>query len=359
MSQAGPLQDVRAFLALPLLREHWYVAGLSEEFGRRLLAKTVLERSVVFYRKQEGELVALQNRCAHRAFPLAESQLVGDRVRCGYHGIVYEADGAIAHVPCQTTRPRGGVRRYPVAERGPFAWIWMGDPEAADPARIPELGGLGQPGWRCFTGEKRLEGSYLLMQENLADLSHFAALHASSLNVPSDWVFPELPVEVERQEQRVDSWRATTHWNDVARFFFGTDLAGRHVQVRIGSSFLSPGMVTGYNRAVVEDAAPGEQQSYATEFNHYLTPETRTTAHYYYSVARNCGPQDASVDELLAKAVGRVFDEDVFATAALQRLLDEDGSDVTDLNLASDRSGLAVRRVLVELAERESVARPG
>jgi vanillate O-demethylase monooxygenase subunit len=118
-------------------------------------------------------------------------------------------------------------------------------------------------------------------------------------------------------------------------------------------------MVTGYNRAVVEDAAPGEQQSYATEFNHYLTPETRTTAHYYYSVARNCGPQDASVDELLAKAVGRVFDEDVFATAALQRLLDEDGSDVTDLNLASDRSGLAVRRVLVELAERESVARPG
>jgi hypothetical protein len=54
-----------------------------------------------------------------------------------------------------------------------------------------------------------------------------------------------------------------------------------------------------------------------------------------------------------------VFDEDVFATAALQRLLDEDGSDVTDLNLASDRSGLAVRRVLVELAERESVARPG
>ncbi len=355
MPGASPLKDVRAFLGLPLLREHWYVAGLREEFGRELMAKTLLERSIVFYRKQDDGLVALQNRCAHRAFPLAESQLNGDGIRCGYHGIVYDAEGRIIDVPGQTRCPARSIQKYPVVERGPFAWIWMGDPGRADTAQIPDTGGLGQPGWRGFTGVKRLEASYLLMQENLADLSHFAALHSGSLNVPADWAFPEIGVEVAREGGVVDSWRSTSDWELVRMFFFGTDLSGRRVSARIGTTFVSPAMVCGYNRAVLEEPAPGEQSRFDTEFNHYLTPETGKTAHYYYSVARNCGPDDDAVDELLKKAVSHVFDEDVFATRVMQSLLDQDGHDVADINIGSDKSGIAVRRALIDLANRERV----
>ena len=131
------LRNTQEYLKLPLLYEHWYVAGLSSEFTQELSDKIILERSIVFYRKLDGDVVALQNRCAHRSYPLSKSERVGDDIRCGYHGILYNSEGQIIDVPCQTNCPRGaGVRKYPVAERGPLVWIWMGEPEGADEADI-------------------------------------------------------------------------------------------------------------------------------------------------------------------------------------------------------------------------------
>jgi phenylpropionate dioxygenase-like ring-hydroxylating dioxygenase large terminal subunit len=110
VTEPSPLNDSRAFVRLPLLRRHWYVAGLREEFGQDPLAKILLERSIVFYRKVDGALVALQNRCAHRAFPLSEGTRVGDHLRCGYHGLEYDERGDIVDAPSQATCPRGSVR---------------------------------------------------------------------------------------------------------------------------------------------------------------------------------------------------------------------------------------------------------
>ena len=353
MSNETPLQDLRTYLELPLLRDHWYVAGLREEFSRDLVAKTLLDRSIVFYRKTDGELAALQNRCLHRSFPLSESVLVGDDIRCGYHGIRFSADGAVVEVPCQTRCPNVRLRSYPVRESGPFAWIWMGAPDAADVSDIPDIGGLAEPDWISFTGARKLEGSYLLMHENLADLSHFAALHGGSLGVPEDWSFPSIDVEVERRGHTVESWRTTTEWEIVRALFPSVDLSNRKVTASVGSSFLSPAMVSGWNRAVVGDPATGERPRYDVEFNHYLTPETHRSAHYYYSVARNFGPTEEAFVEIGQKMIGRIFDEDVVATRAIQHLLDVDEPCFRDINIASDKSAMAVRRALVDLSKRE------
>lgn len=113
------IRDTKTYIDLPLLLEHWYVAGLTEEFGRDLLGRTLLEKSIVFYRTEAGELIALQNRCLHRSFPLSESKLVGDNIVCGYHGIEYSPQGDIKNVPCQTQCPKGKLRKYPTKELGP------------------------------------------------------------------------------------------------------------------------------------------------------------------------------------------------------------------------------------------------
>lgn len=76
MSQYGDsIRNVRDYVRLPLLYDHWYVAGLCEEFDRTPTERTLLERSIVFYRTLDGRLVAAQNRCLHRSFPLAEGYL--------------------------------------------------------------------------------------------------------------------------------------------------------------------------------------------------------------------------------------------------------------------------------------------
>lgn len=170
----------------PLLKNHWYVAARSNEIGRELLGRYILERNIVFYRKLNGTPVALQNRCAHRSFPLSESHLVEDSIVCGYHGIRYNAEGVAVDVPCQKNCPKNiRVRHYPVKEFGPLIWIWMGDPELADESLIPDVAYLDSPDWTYASGQYHVPGNYLLMHENLCDLSHFAFLHGSTFRLPA------------------------------------------------------------------------------------------------------------------------------------------------------------------------------
>ncbi|MEL6985169.1 MAG: Rieske 2Fe-2S domain-containing protein, partial [Actinomycetota bacterium] len=141
---ADHIGNVQTYIQLPLLYEHWYVAGTGEEFDRTPKERTILERSLVFYRTVEGRLVAAQNRCLHRSFPLAESRLEGDELVCGYHGIRYDPEGTIVRIPSQKKCPDRKLRTYPVVEQGPFAFIWMGEGDP-DHAALPDLAFLADP----------------------------------------------------------------------------------------------------------------------------------------------------------------------------------------------------------------------
>ena len=194
MEYADQIRSVKEYIRLPLVYNHWYVAGLTEEFEQKPKAKTLLERSIVFYRTEGGELVAFQNRCLHRSFPLSEGFIEGDNLVCRYHGIRYAPDGTIARIPCQDRTADRRLHKYPLREMGPFVFIWMGDPEKPDESKLPDLPFLSDPGYRTICRDVHYEGSYLLMQENLNDLTHFAYLHKDTFAF-GDFFF-DLPTEV-------------------------------------------------------------------------------------------------------------------------------------------------------------------
>src|SRR5262245_18554900 len=50
--------------------DRWYVAGFSWEFQVIPIARTLLNRAVVFFRAG-GEMAALEDRCCHRHLPLS------------------------------------------------------------------------------------------------------------------------------------------------------------------------------------------------------------------------------------------------------------------------------------------------
>ena len=95
MGYKEQIRSVKDYIRLPLCYNHWYVAGLAEEFGEEPVSKTLLERSLVFYRTESGDLVAMQDRCLHRSFPLSKGFREGDNLVCRYHGIRYAPDGSI------------------------------------------------------------------------------------------------------------------------------------------------------------------------------------------------------------------------------------------------------------------------
>jgi vanillate O-demethylase monooxygenase subunit len=77
------------------------------------LKRTVLGQRLVLFRTQAGAPVALDDRCAHRSFPLSAGTLEGDAVVCGYHGLRYDAAGDCIQVPSQKSCPKGiGFARF-------------------------------------------------------------------------------------------------------------------------------------------------------------------------------------------------------------------------------------------------------
>ena len=151
---------------MPFLRNAWYIAAWAEEVTDGPIGRRLLDEKVVLYRLVAGAVVALEDRCCHRALPLSMGRMVGDRLQCGYHGLEYDQTGACVKVPGQSTIPADArIKSYPVIERYRWIWVWMGEPERADPSSVPDFHWLDDPGWVAPTGTFQLKANF----QNLID----------------------------------------------------------------------------------------------------------------------------------------------------------------------------------------------
>ncbi len=165
------------------LRNCWYAAGWSRDFAPDALsAVTILNEPIAIYRKTDGGIVALEDRCCHRFAPLSQGRIEGDDLRCMYHGLKFAPSGKCIEIPGQPKiPPQAYVQRYPMVDKYSIAWIWMGDADRADEALIPEFIGVDDPAWAMLPGRMDYNANYVLINDNLLDLSHIAFLHRNSL----------------------------------------------------------------------------------------------------------------------------------------------------------------------------------
>ena len=349
MNYKEQIRNVKDYIRLPLCYNHWYVAGLVEEFGAEPVAKTLLERSIVFYRTEAGDLVAMQNRCLHRSFPLSRAYREGDNLVCRYHGIRYAPDGSIARVPCQDRLPDRKLRVYPVKEVGPFAFIWMGNPDRPEWDRFPDLPFLTDPRCRTMHEAVHLDGSYLLMQENLNDLTHFPYLHRDSFGI-GDFFF-DLPTTVEKTKDgvycnRIDSNPARALAPLPADVKARAE--GKPAERHDGGVAISPGVFRGFAPIYVGAEDDPAREVYNQYIMHYLTPETSTSTHYFWSITNDYNIEDDESYALARGFASNGFAEDKWACEELQRLLDNDHTDDKQMVIAGDQAGMLFRRVMLD-----------
>src|SRR6516162_6609308 len=181
------------------LRNAWYVAAWSDNLADgQLLSRTILKEPIVLFRKSDGHIAALQDRCPHRFAPLHMGKIVGgDRVQCPYHGLEFDSSGACVLNPHGTKNipPRARVRSYPVTEKHKAVWIWMGE-QSPDLAKVPDFSVLDNVPEMHATKRDRItiRANYELIIDNLLDLSHTSYLHDGILG-NSDTVESEITVE--------------------------------------------------------------------------------------------------------------------------------------------------------------------
>jgi phenylpropionate dioxygenase-like ring-hydroxylating dioxygenase large terminal subunit len=272
------------------LRNSWYVAAWDREVSRNPLARVLLGEPVVLYRKEDGTPVALEDRCCHRHLPLSKGKLEADRLRCGYHGLVFDADGRCVEIPGQASiPPQARVRSYPTLERFRWVWIWMGDPAKADPERIPNWWWAGHPQWAFSRPDPiHVRCNYQLISDNVLDVTHLAYVHATSIGASSITEFPAT-VEKEKHLVRLTRWIRDRPppplYREAGGFEGNVDRWQIVEHVPPCFSVNVAGCEDGAKRIdLMALSAP--------------TPETERSAHYFFGFVRNFKLDDPAVDRI-------------------------------------------------------------
>lgn len=345
------------------LHNAWYVAAWESEIGDMPLGRIILNEPLVMFRTRQG-VAALEDRCCHRSLPLSMGKVVEGRVQCGYHGLEFNSEGKCVNVPGQNKVPPGAmVRTYPTLLRYGWVWVWMGDPGMADPERLPDWWWLESPEWKTIPGRDgkpmHLKANYLLVSDNLFDISHLAYVHASSIGADS---IVDFRPKTERwnEEKRVKMSRviydrrpapfyqkAGAFAGNVDRWIMTTSDLPYYMASDAGSVEVGTGITPG---------EVGEDRGVEMKIMNLPTPETETTTHYFYSHCRHFKINSDEWDEVYRTQFTKVFDEDRDVLEAQQRRITEK-PDAPEININADAPNIQVRRMIDEMiaAEKEQL----
>jgi vanillate O-demethylase monooxygenase subunit len=327
----------------------WYVAATSDEVGHSPLGRRLLDTPVVLFRSGSGDVVAMEDRCVHRAYPLSAGRLEGDRLVCGYHGFAYDPDGHCVDVPSQENPPVGArVRTFPIFERSPWVWIWLGQPGVAALRTPPATPWLTEPGWASFGETLRVEANYLLLHEHYLDLTNVFAMHAANMPPGIDRL-PSLD-EVEVSEMSVGYTRVLppaqlADWEAEATGLPRGPVYNRQEQ----GTFVSPALHVQRWVITTEQADSYEQLRV-----HGFTPESATATHVFLRIAHNYATDRALVSDHLRRFFLDMTQRDAAVLEVVQRQLSEKGEPRRDINVKADRAAVWARRVAQAMVAEEA-----
>lgn len=335
----------------PFIANAWYVAGLSSDFGtEKPLGRKILGERLAFWRTRAGAPVALRDRCPHRGYPLSQSTLQDDEIVCGYHGLHYDARGRCTRIPSQPSVPKGlAVRAYPLVERAPLVWIWMGEPALAGKTPLPSQPWMeDKERWTHAAGYLTVRCSYVHLHDNLLDLTHLSFLHAKTFGTPD---YAAAPADTEFNGDEIVVRR--TIQPTLLPPVYARPLAMEGVQAAriVTSTYVSPALSVSAV-ALRNLEVPGPDHHARTA--HLITPETARSLHYHFLIGRDFALHDEETTAFLRQGLAAAFKEDVGALEEIQRIRDEEpDAGYRDRSIASDRAGVAMRRQLLRLAEAE------
>jgi phenylpropionate dioxygenase-like ring-hydroxylating dioxygenase large terminal subunit len=339
------------------LRNAWTIAAWSSELlAGQLLARTLLDEPLVFYRDAAGQPRALADRCPHRFAPLSMGQFCdgGASVQCPYHGLRFDGSGACVHNPHGDGRiPQAArVRSYPLVERWSALWIWMGDPAGADASTIPSFPFNDPEHWAVGTGSMMIDAPYELEIDNILDLSHIEFMHP----LFASEAVRRAKVECEQDGDTVWSKRFMANDSDVPDFIrqvfqVPSGAVDRWLHVR----WNAPAVMALWAGGVAAGQAP--EQGIVSQQAHCFTPESKDRTHYFYSIAfpRAMGPMAEALAAENVQALRFPFEHEdkPIVEAVGRRMAGAALFDLKPVLLPGDAAAVRARRVLQVLTEKD------
>ena len=343
------------------LQNAWYCASWSDEVGEGMFERLVARHPLLLYRTADGNPVALKNMCPHRFSPLHTGKLVDDIIQCPYHGLRFDSSGACVYNPHSSGHIPETlfVRTYPVVERYDMLWVWLGEPELANPDTIPDFSYQTDASFHRIGGVIDVNAGYQMITDNLMDLSHVEFVHKGGLGTDSItrgelevlqdgttvWANrwcpdgpppPAMAPMLDNPNQAYDFWM-NMRWDAPAHMVIDAGVAPRGKPREDG--------IWIYGTAI-------------------LTPKDETSTTYFWTVTRNYATDDPTMDAMWQASIDIAFLEQDKPTIEAQQAMIalHDATDIDDglrpVVLGSDAGPVRCRHVLKKLRDSNGVELP-
>jgi len=335
------------------IRNCWYVVAWDHEISDEgLFARTVIGEPLVLFRTATGDVVALEDRCCHRLAPLSAGRKEGDCVRCGYHGLKFDASGACIEIPGMASVPsKARVRRYPVVVKNHWVFAWMGDPERASLETLPDNFSCADPDWHYKPGYLHYETPWLLIADNLLDFSHLSYVHEKTLGGT-----PAIAQSRPLIEDILGGVRVTRHVADVPPppFYRRMKSFDGNLDRHFIYDFVLPATLLmhsgGRPTGTTHKDGPPAVQLHSCQA---LTPETENRTHYFFMQGVPTAQDGPALVDNVYNSLVQAFNEDRDMITAQARIIAMK-PEAPMLPLAMDSALIRFRRLVDEALRAEA-----
>jgi phenylpropionate dioxygenase-like ring-hydroxylating dioxygenase large terminal subunit len=169
---------MRARFPFPSFPNGWFAIGFSSDFAPgAVVTRHYFGRDIVVYRTVDGTLRASDPHCPHLGAHLGHGgRVVGERLRCPFHGWCFDTDGQCVEIPgAQRIPPKAALTQWPLVEQNGLAFVHFHAQGEAPTWTVPRLPDSDWTADRTVTWTLRTHPQEV--NENIVDAAHLAPLH--------------------------------------------------------------------------------------------------------------------------------------------------------------------------------------
>jgi phenylpropionate dioxygenase-like ring-hydroxylating dioxygenase large terminal subunit len=241
------------------------------------------------------------------------------------------------------------VAAFPVIERPPFVWVWLGEPLAARLRQPPTVNWQSNARWVASADVSRVEANFVLLHEHYLDLTHMFVVHPEAIPPGISELPPMDGVEVSETTvaySRQLPSAPLAEWERRA-----TRLASDRLYRRSEEGlFASPALHVGRYTIEGDDGS-----SYDHLRIQGFTPETATSTHVFLQVARNYDLDRAPLTHYLHSMFTRLAlrDREIVEVIQSHRANAPLGG-WPNVNVTADRAATRTRKIIRNMVADEA-----
>lgn len=159
----------------------WYQIALGRQVkAKDIFSVTYFGKDLVAFRGENGRVTVMDAHCPHLGAHIGVGgKVVGDTVRCPFHGWRFNQQGVCIDIPyCDKIPKKAKFKTYPCREQNGVISIFYSEHDNQPTYEIPAYAAFTDPKWSSIIHlSYEVQSHVQEMAENAVDMGHFPFVH--------------------------------------------------------------------------------------------------------------------------------------------------------------------------------------